>query len=115
MLGEMAQTVTTTGILDWVERMGGWGVVVLVVYWLTTRWEKRMDAQAEKLTSLAEAIHEQTLKYGQLGTHLLNNQNAIKQDIRTYHVAVKTALDTQVRLAQESVALLKQLVTNGKT
>lgn len=47
-------------IVSTVERLGGWGVVVWIVWWLTKRWEVRMGEQCSAIKALAEslAIHE---------------------------------------------------------
>jgi hypothetical protein len=42
--------------LEWVERLGGWAVVVFIVWWLTTRWETVMNAQLVELKMLTSTI-----------------------------------------------------------
>jgi len=47
-----------TGVDVWaaVERLGGWGVVVWIVVWLTKRWEAKMDAISATIATQAVAI-----------------------------------------------------------
>lgn len=77
---DIVQAVTTTGILDWVERMGGWAVVCFIVYWLTGRWEKRMTNQSEHIRSLTEAVRDQTTRYGEMGASLLSSQSNLERN-----------------------------------
>lgn len=39
-------------IMQWVERIGGWAVVVWLVVWLTRRWEDRMTEHSKALQAL---------------------------------------------------------------
>ena len=42
--------------VDAVERLGGWAVVVWIVWWLTRRWEKVMSRHDDKLTELIDTL-----------------------------------------------------------
>ena len=44
--------------LNWIERLGGWAVVVFIVYWLTTKWENVMTEQIAELKHLTITISD---------------------------------------------------------
>jgi hypothetical protein len=55
-------------ILDWVERLGGWGVLVLVVRWMMTRQDRTITAleravtQFERFERDEEKMHAEILR-----------------------------------------------------
>jgi hypothetical protein len=55
--GLAAQIVNGTGLsMEWVERFGGWAVVIWIVFWLTRRWERQMERQHDTLGELLKAL-----------------------------------------------------------
>ena len=45
--------------MNWVEsveRLGGWAVVVWIVWWLTSRLEKKMERVCDAITDMTKAI-----------------------------------------------------------
>lgn len=58
-------------IIEAIERLGGWAVVVWIVMWLTRRWEAKMT----EMLDMARAQHESSID-------ILHNQNAILDELR---------------------------------
>lgn len=40
-------------VLEWVERLGGWGVVLLIVRWMMTRIDKMIEGWSAALEQFA--------------------------------------------------------------
>ena len=74
-----------------VERLGGWVVVCFIVYWLTTRWELRMDQLADALTHSMEAT--------------ISNSRALASSILE---AIRDTNDSHQQSIKELVLALKQ-------
>ena len=79
--------------LEWVERLGGWAVVVFMVWWLTTRWENVMSQQIVELKMLTSSIQ--------------NSQNAILVSLD--NAAQKAALERARILEEITKARMEQL------
>lgn len=43
-------------VLEWVERLGGWAVVVWIVWWLTKRWETQMGDMIKAVGALVVSL-----------------------------------------------------------
>lgn len=58
-------------IIEAIERLGGWAVVVWIVVWLTKRWEHKMN----EILDVARDQHDSALE-------ILRNQNQILDELR---------------------------------
>lgn len=58
-------------IIEAIERLGGWAVVVWIVVWLTKRWEHKMN----EILDVGRAQHDSALD-------ILRNQNDILDELR---------------------------------
>lgn len=71
LLGQGGGAEVPVSIVTAVERLGGWAVVVWIVWWLTKRWEAKMADIVEALASAQEAT-----------ASVLASQNLILHEIR---------------------------------
>lgn len=65
--------------LEWVERLGGWAVVCFIVYWLTMRWEKRMEALTQAIKDGAAEDRESQRRHEDKTDRVLSEVREIKQ------------------------------------
>ncbi len=52
--------------MNWVEateRLGGWAVVVWIVWWLTKRWEHQMTEMCNSIKELASTMKDEFNKF----------------------------------------------------
>lgn len=62
--------------MEWVERLGGWGVVLLVVRWMMSRHDKMTEA----LTDSNRALTDSVAAYGEFQR---TNDDAHRQIVHT--------------------------------
>jgi hypothetical protein len=43
-------------LIPWIERLGGWGVVILVVRWQMTRMDRMLDGLDKSVSMFAESL-----------------------------------------------------------
>lgn len=72
----MESTAATMNLIEWVERLGGWGALLLIVRWMLTRLDatlraveetqaqivstmSKMEVSLEDIARNTEAIHDQ--------------------------------------------------------
>lgn len=115
MMEALADAIATTNVLDWVERMGGWAVVCFIVWWLTGRWERRMEVQANRIRGLADAMREQTTKYGDLGTKLLSNQAGLQSGQSTILTELGRIEEQRVKQTERQTDLAQQMAATLQT
>jgi hypothetical protein len=46
----------SANIMEWVERLGGWGVLVLIVRWMMTRLDRRDHQMDDMILSLQDSV-----------------------------------------------------------
>lgn len=67
--------------VDTIKDLGGWGVVVWIVWWLTSRWEKRMDLISQAISAQTATLgaHTQALNTlaASLENHRMFSQNSV--------------------------------------
>jgi len=72
-------------ILDWVERLGGWGVVAFIVYWGMRRMDKMIDTfqQSLRVFQKFEQAEERTHReLREVQNRMLQTQNKILEEIK---------------------------------
>lgn len=78
--------------MDWVERFGGWGVVILVVRWMMTRMDRMIDNFEEALEKFGKHEVEETVNRSQVRhdfSHLHEDHKEILDKLEEVHGDVK--------------------------